>query len=72
MANAAIVSFTSISRKMIGIMIRDWRSRWLGIDFSGNHRKWGAGCASSNIWIADIRRDDGLALFDLCPFGKAG
>jgi hypothetical protein len=50
---------------MIGIMIRDWRSRWLGIDFSGDHRKWGAGCAGSNIWIADIRRDDGLTLFDL-------
>ena len=46
-------------------MTRDWRSRWLGIDFSGNHRKWGAGCTSSNIWIADVRRDDGLVLFDL-------
>lgn len=37
--------------------------RWLGIDFSGNHLTWRAGCTKSNVWIADVRRDaEGLYL----------
>src|SRR5687768_14378280 len=40
--------------------------RWLGIDFSGNHAMWRAGCSVSNVWIADLRRpDDALVLHDL-------
>jgi hypothetical protein len=30
--------------------------RWLGIDFSGNIKMWKAGCRTSNVWIADIRK----------------
>jgi hypothetical protein len=38
-------------------------SRWLGIDFSGNHLMWRSGCTRSNVWVADVRRDqDGLYL----------
>jgi hypothetical protein len=40
--------------------------RWLGIDFSGNHLKWRPRCTTSNVWIADVRRDEGgLGLHDL-------
>jgi len=31
-------------------------SRFLGIDFSGNHLMWRPGCGRSNVWIADVRR----------------
>lgn len=31
--------------------------RWLGIDFSGNHLRWRPGCGTSNVWVADVRRD---------------
>jgi len=41
-------------------------ARWLGIDFSGNHLMWRAGCTRSNVWIADVRREDGgLVLHDV-------
>lgn len=41
-------------------------NRWLGIDFSGNHLKWRAGCSTSNVWIADVRRDErGLHVHDV-------
>jgi hypothetical protein len=40
--------------------------RWLGIDFSGNHLKWRPGCGTSNVWIADVRRNrSGLHLHDV-------
>jgi len=40
--------------------------RWLGIDFSGNHRMWRPGCSRSNVWIADVRERNGqLVLHDL-------
>lgn len=40
--------------------------RWLGIDFSGNHLKWRSGCTTSNVWVADVRLDDGgLFLHDV-------
>jgi hypothetical protein len=40
--------------------------RWLGIDFSGNHLKWRPRCTTSNVWIADVRRDEaGLRLHGL-------
>lgn len=26
----------------------------VGIDFSGNHRMWSAGCGNSNVWIAEV------------------
>lgn len=29
-------------------------SRWLGIDFSGDADMWGAGRATSNIWLAEV------------------
>jgi hypothetical protein len=42
------------------------RRWWFGIEFSGNHLKWRPGCATSNVWIADVRRDDdGLVLHDV-------
>ena len=28
--------------------------RWLGIDFSGNHRMWNPRCSTSNVWIAEL------------------
>jgi hypothetical protein len=28
----------------------------VGIDFSGNHRMWSAGCGKSNVWIAEVER----------------
>jgi hypothetical protein len=28
---------------------------FLGIDFSGNARSWGAGRATSNVWIAQMK-----------------
>jgi len=31
-------------------------SRFLGIDFSGNHLMWRPGCSRSNVWISDVRR----------------
>jgi hypothetical protein len=41
------------------------RKRWLGIDFSGDYRKWSPGCNNSNVWIADVRREDQFVLCDL-------
>jgi hypothetical protein len=36
---------------------------YIGIDFSGNHLMWRPGCASSNIWIAEVARSsEGLNL----------
>jgi hypothetical protein len=32
------------------------RSLCVGIDFSGNHRMWSAGCGNSNVWIAEVER----------------
>ena len=34
-------------------------NRWLGIDFSGNRRKWSSSCRTSNVWVADIRGNEG-------------
>src|SRR3990170_3601851 len=31
-------------------------SRFLGIDFSGNHLMWRPGCGRSNVWISDVRK----------------
>lgn len=42
-----------------------WRRRWLGIDFSGDYRKWGAGCRSSNVWIAEVAQERVLTLASL-------
>ena len=42
-----------------------YRKRWLGIDFSGDYRKWSPGCGNSNVWIADVRREDQFVLRDL-------
>ena len=41
--------------------------RWLGIDFSGDHSKWGQQCTTGNIWIAtvDDSSGSGLVLHDL-------
>lgn len=36
--------------------------RWYGIDFSGNHEMWRAQCRSSNVWLAEVQRADGLVL----------
>ena len=30
------------------------QDRWLGIDFSGDNRKWSPRCSKSNVWIAEI------------------
>lgn len=32
---------------------------WLGIDFSGDHRMWGAGKHKGNVWIAEIMEEKG-------------
>ena len=37
--------------------------RWLGIDFSGNFKMWKAGCRTSNLWIAQIRRSPRVEAF---------
>ena len=34
-------------------------ARWLGIDFSGDHRMWRPGRAKSNVWIAELSDDGG-------------
>jgi len=31
-------------------------SRFLGIDFSGNHLMWRPGCGQRNVWISDVRK----------------
>jgi hypothetical protein len=31
-------------------------SRFLGIDFSGNHLMWRPGCGRGNVWISDVRK----------------
>jgi hypothetical protein len=36
--------------------------KWLGIDFSGNHKMWSPGCGRSNVWIAEVEDRDGLEL----------
>jgi len=36
-------------------------SRFIGIDFSGNHLKWRPGCTTSNVWIAEITFSQGQA-----------
>jgi hypothetical protein len=36
--------------------------RFVGIDFSGDHKKWAANCRSSNVWIANVRSENGLRL----------
>jgi hypothetical protein len=45
----------------------DVSERWIGIDFSGDHTKWSAGCSTSNVWVADVRRDEaaGFRLHDV-------
>ncbi|MDO8739167.1 DUF429 domain-containing protein [Candidatus Deferrimicrobium sp.] len=43
-------------------------SRFLGIDFSGNHHMWRPGCRRSNVWVSEVRRnEEGLILVDLRP-----
>jgi len=37
--------------------------KWLGIDFSGNHKMWRPRCRSSNVWIARI--DDATGRYKL-------
>ena len=32
--------------------------RWLGIDFSGDIKMWTAGCGRSNVWVAEIYRQE--------------
>jgi hypothetical protein len=44
---------------------------WLGIDFSGNHKMWSAGCRRSNVWIAEIQRSGGTNnYFVLCDLKR--
>jgi hypothetical protein len=42
--------------------------RWLGIDFSGDRRKWRPGCRTSNVWIADVR--SGQKVPRICALGR--
>jgi hypothetical protein len=37
---------------------------WLGIDFSGDYRKWGAGVRRGPVWIATITERDGKLLLE--------
>jgi hypothetical protein len=40
--------------------------RWVGIDFSGDHRMWAARTSRSNVWVATLEdRPRGLVLADL-------
>lgn len=42
--------------------------RFVGIDFSGDHRMWSPGCGRSNIWISVVLADgEQLVLESLCP-----
>ena len=44
---------------------------WLGIDFSGNHKMWSAGCGRSNVWISQIQRSrDANNHFVLCDLKR--
>ena len=36
------------------------QTRWLGIDFSGDNKKWSARCSKSNVWVAEITLGDDL------------
>ncbi len=33
--------------------------KWLGIDFSGNYKKWEPDCEGSNVWIATLVEGEG-------------
>jgi hypothetical protein len=39
-------------------------SRFLGIDFSGNHLMWRPGCRRSNVWISYVRKTDERLVLD--------
>jgi predicted nuclease with RNAse H fold len=39
--------------------------RWLGIDFSGDYRRWSVGTTKSNVWVATVEESNGLKLKDL-------
>ena len=39
-------------------------SRFLGIDFSGNHLMWRPSCGRSNLWISDVRKTGELLVLD--------
>lgn len=41
---------------------------WLGIDFSGNHDMWSAGCTRSNVWIAVAK--EGQTGLELSQLGR--
>lgn len=42
--------------------------RFIGIDFSGNHRMWSPGCGRSNVWISVVIEDGEQVVVDsLCP-----
>lgn len=33
--------------------------RWIGIDFSGDVKKWTSGCRRSNVWVAELEENTG-------------
>lgn len=39
--------------------------RWLGIDFSGDYRRWSAGTTRSNVWVATVEESNGFVLKDV-------
>ena len=44
------------------------RSRFYGVDFSGDANKWKSGCRTSNVWVAEAAREGGsVRLVGLCP-----
>ena len=36
----------------------DYHPGWLGIDFSGNLHSWSSGCMTSNVWIAEVVKQE--------------
>lgn len=41
---------------------------FIGIDFSGDHRSWGAGCRRANVWISEVTSQRGvLSLVNVRP-----
>jgi len=49
------------------VIISNIPERWLGVDFSGNYRMWLPNIKSSNVWIADVRKEKkGIILSNLC------
>jgi hypothetical protein len=47
-------------------------SRFLGIDFSGNHLMRRPGCGRGNVWVSDVRKTGECLVLDRFYIIKMG